>query len=224
MSRGVIYLVHDAKSTAQAERSMASLWAVAPGTAVLVLGTATAPQPSNDRRMRYELMSPDGSESPRTSYAPAKTLLARVSPFEESLFVEANCLFESPPTAGFAALAKWDVVVSELAVGSVGTLCHADEEVAWTAEWLGSAHVIQIDAKMLLWRQSSTTKELFSLWIEESRRFSASDERLALLRALLRSEAVYQVMPHTWTRPADDGDYDVLSFGVTPSGQTEGCE
>jgi hypothetical protein len=56
---------------------------------------------------------------------------------------------------------------------------------------------------MLFWRRCPALFGLMRLWSEEWQRYGDWDEQVALLRALMRSEALFLVVPFTWNTLRD---------------------
>jgi hypothetical protein len=51
---------------------------------------------------------------------------------------------------------------------------------------------------MFFWRKNEATSKLFDLWSEEWQKYKGWDEQVALLRALLKSDALFLNVPFTW--------------------------
>jgi hypothetical protein len=203
-SRGVIYMVWGDRAIADADESICSLWTVAPGLPVLVVG---------DEAARGHYQGHGGVQFVQVDIDPfdrsqpigfqfragrVKPLLYRLSPFDQSLYVDADSDFRVSPDRAFDLLERWDFVVAETETRTVGSSIAHSRESAWTAEWLGTPHLLYHNSGMLFWRRGEAVERLFDLWSEEWLRFQGWDEQVALLRALLRSDALYLTVPHTW--------------------------
>jgi len=205
MSRGLIYICWGEKAIREAEESMASLWQVAPGLPVFVVGDEAAEQHFRRQgklagfaRPNVDPFQPDRAAGFQFLAGRVKPLLHGLSPFDETLYVDADSEFVASPALGFALLAKWDFVVAETETRSLANGIAGTRECHWTAKWLGTPHLLYHNSGMLFWRRNEATARLFALWAEEWQRFEGWDEQVALLRALLRSEALYLTVPHTW--------------------------
>jgi hypothetical protein len=203
-SRGVIYLCWGEPATLQAEASMHSLWKVAPDMPVLVVGDGEACR-YFDGQVRVQACEVDvdpfdGEHLFGFKAGRVKPLLAGLSPFERSLYVDAETEFKRSPDEGFALLDKWDFVIAEAETRSLAATHPAanQQEPGETAEWLGTGHILYHNSGMFFWRKNDATRELFDLWAEEWQRYGGWDEQIALLRALLRSDVLWLNVPFTW--------------------------
>lgn len=211
MSRGVVYMAWGDQALEQAERSIESLRKAAPRMPVLVVGDAETAKRLAGRR-GVECVTPavepfDRGRQPGVQFLAGrvKPLLYGLSPWDETLYVDADSEFEASPAVGFELLGVWDFVLAETENRSLVDSIAGAEESKWTAEWLGTPHLLYHNSGMLFWRRGPAVERLFGLWAEEWGRFGGWDEQVALLRALLRSEALYLTLPYTWNcreRPA----------------------
>ncbi|MCJ7529807.1 MAG: glycosyltransferase family 77 protein [Anaerolineales bacterium] len=137
-----------------------------------------------------------------------KPLLAEISPFEKTLYVDAETEFKISPAIGFDLLDKWDLVIAEAETRSLGTTfpsnhCEADK----TAAWLKTPHILYHNSGMIFWRKNEATSRLFDLWSEEWLKYKGWDEQVALLRALLRSDVLFLNVPFTWNCRGPQGAF-----------------
>ena len=217
MSRGVIYISCGPDSVASAKLSMASLWSMAPAMPVLIVGDREATAYfCHDARVTCHEVQTDQARGAEFLAGYVKPLLAALSPFDESLYVDTDTRFQNAPAFGFGMLARWDVILAEMQAVSVLDSVGGRAETEWTAEWMGTPDAVYHHSGMLFWRRAPVVRAFFNLWAEEWKRFQDSDGQLALLRALLRSEAVYHTVPHTWNfRSTIDSTFRSLRFGLT---------
>ena len=199
---GVVYMTWGRKAIDEAEQSAASLWRHAPEMPVLIVGDGEAERhfAARDRfqftRVDVDPFASDGAHGFMAGRI--KPLLAELSPFEWSLYVDADTDFQSSPAWAFELLRRWDVVVAETETRSLVDTIAGRSESTQTAEWLGTPHILYHNSGMLFWRRNEATAGLFRLWSEEWLRYGQWDEQVALLRALLRSQAVFLTAPFTW--------------------------
>jgi hypothetical protein len=196
---------------------MLTLWTVAPEMPVLVVGDRDASAHySGDRRVTCQEVGIGPFQGTDFLRWYVKPLLPGLSPFESSLYVDADTLFEDSPACGFDMLDRWDVVLAETQTGSL----HSSTEstaTKGTVEWLGTPHCIYHSSGMLFWRKVLSATMLFDLWREAW--LQNHDEQLALMQALLRSEAMYQTVPYTWhSRMTPEGAFLHHRFGTKPAG------
>ncbi len=197
--RGVIYICWGAPAVADAQKSMASLWKHAPDMPVFMVGDAEATAHFAGKPLvtAYHL-DIDPFRAKEFLAGLVKPRLAALTPFEWSLYVDADTEFQASPDVAFGMLERWDLVVAETETRSLLNSIAGRKETQWTAQWLGTPHLAYHNSGMLIWRRNAATARLFELWSEEWKRFQNWDEQVALLRALLRSEALYLTVPHTW--------------------------
>ena len=202
--RGVIYMCWGQQAISQAEQSMLALWQHEK-LPVAVTGDAEAAAYFEGRPLVTTILvetdpfDENGRRGHKFMAGRIKPLLAKLSPFEQTLYVDADTVFKSSPKAGFGMLELgWDLIVAETQTRSLVDTIAGPSESKWTAEWLRTEHLLYHNSGMIFWRRNERTDRAFELWGEEWLRFQNWDEQVALLRALLRSEAVFQTVPYTW--------------------------
>jgi len=198
MNQGVIYMCWGKKAIMQADGSIASLRRQAPDMPVFVVGDREAERHYNNRTpfslVDVDPFRPDG----QFMAGRIKPLLYELSPFKQSLYIDADSTFVASPDFAFKLLDRWDFILAETENRSLIDTIAGPGETTWTAEWLGTPHLLYHNSGMLFWRKNEAVKELFDLWSEEWLRFQNWDEQVALLRALLRSKAIYCHVPYIW--------------------------
>lgn len=201
-SRGVVYMCWGDPAIREAEASMRSLWRYEPGMPVVVVGDEQAVENFSDKRVTVQVCDTDPFTSASLFGFKAgriKPLLAGLSPFDQTLYVDAETEFKRSPSIGFDLLDRWDFVIAEAETRSLATTFPDNRtEADQTAAWLGTPHILYHNSGLFFWRRSSAVARLFDLWSEEWNRYSGWDEQIALLRALLRSEVMWLNVPYTW--------------------------
>jgi hypothetical protein len=183
---------------------MASLWTRAPGLPVLVVGDQEAEAHFGGRPgvrcATLEVDPYDRTRAARVQFLAGrvKPLLYGLSPWDQTLYVDADSAFRADPALGFDLLERWDFALAETETRTLQDSIAGAEETLWTAQWTGTPHLLYHNSGMLFWRKHERVQRLFQLWAEEWARFEGWDEQVALLRALLRSEALYLTLPYTW--------------------------
>ena len=127
-----------------------------------------------------------------------KPLLYELSPFDLTLYVDADTYFQASPNEGFRLLDKWDIALAETQTRALAQGIAGQDECNATADEFGTGLLLYHNSGMIFWKKNERVAALFKLWSEEWRRFGGWDEQVALLRALLRSEALYLTLPYTW--------------------------
>ena len=204
MSTGVIYMTWGQNAINEADNSMASLRRIAPGMQVFIVGDCIAekhyshPKWSNHVQFKHVDVDPFGPDG-RFMAGRIKPLLAKLTPFDHNLYIDADTVFVRHPNIGFGFLDKWDVLVSETQDRSLNDTIAGYQESKWTKAWLETGAPLYHNSGMIFWRKNEVTERLFDLWSEEWQRFSDWDEQVALLRAILRCDNVLvQHTPYSW--------------------------
>jgi hypothetical protein len=211
IERGVIYLCWGEPARREAEASMRSLWKREPDIPALVVGDGEAMAHFTGReRVLLHPCEVDPFSS-QTAFGfkagRIKPLLAGISPFERSLYVDAETEFKISPKIGFELLERWDFVVAEAEIRSLANSFLDHTEADRTAAWLKTPHILYHNSGMLFWRKNDVTAHLFELWASEWLKFKGWDEQIALLRALLQSEALFLNVPFSWNCRGPKGAY-----------------
>ena len=197
--RGVIYMAWGQNAIEQADVSIESLREVEPDMPVMIVGDLVSETHYRGRSdVQFRRVDVDPFVGPQFMAGRIKPLLYALSPWEQTLYVDADTEFLVSPRVGFDLLAKWQFVVAETQTRSLTDSIAGPAETRWTADWLGTPHLLYHNSGMLFWRRSVAVEQLFELWSEEWKRFQGWDEQVALLRALLRSDALYLTVPYTW--------------------------
>lgn len=202
--RGVIYMAWGKNAIEQAKQSIGSLRRFLPKMPVMVVGDEETCQAfEDDPSIETTCCDVDPfDETQKKGFqflaGRVKPLLDKISPFERTLYVDADTYFQQSPTEGFKLLDRWDVALAETQTRNLGEGIAGKKECAVTAEALGSRLLLYHNSGMIFWRKNERTKALFELWSGEWLRFGGWDEQVAFLRALVRSEAIYLTLPYTW--------------------------
>lgn len=117
-----------------------------------------------------------------------KTDLLNLSPYEETLFLDADTRIHQNPEVGFRALSEgWElVIVPSLHQDAHRPLWHLkEEEREFTFQALGTYSPMMLNSGVMFFRKCDRVANFFKLWHEEWLRFKDKDQG-ALLRALHR--------------------------------------
>lgn len=196
-SRGVIYMVWGGKAALAAMTSIETLRKVCPEMPVMVLGDHdTAPL----ENLQVELMHLDLDPFRGAHFLAGrvKPLLYGLSPWDLTLYVDADTKFRQAPDAGWALLKQWDFLVAETGNRSLADQLCGPGEAEYSREMFGVRDLLYHNSGMLFWKRNKRVERLFELWSEEWTRFVGWDEQMALLRALARSEAIFLTLPFSW--------------------------
>jgi hypothetical protein len=112
-----------------------------------------------------------------------KTCLAQLSPYQETLYLDADILPRQPLTQLWDYLDQGDMAMVRDRQPTIADCDHiADDEKRYTLGQLPS-HTPQYNSGVMLWRKSNLTQSLFQQWQAEWQRFQKHDQ-LALVRAI----------------------------------------
>ena len=213
MSDGVIYMAWGENACRQAEESASSLARQDISYSVAVVGDKNTGSWFKDRPgvqfIQVDVDPFDYSQAKAYKFLAGriKPLLAGISPFDRTLYVDADTMFKRSPKIGFDLLDRWDLVVAETETRSLTEGIAGAHECKQTAEFIGSRHILYHNSGMIFWKRNERTSRLFDLWSEEWKRFSGWDEQVALLRALIRSDVMFLTVPHTWNCYRSEDSY-----------------
>ncbi len=121
-----------------------------------------------------------------------KPRLYQVSPFERTLYIDADTTFIKPIQAGFELLDQYDVAVTEenLTLKELynkklaGWEINIQERDLTVIETGGVSTRKFINSGVIFFRKNNQTEKLFDDWHSEWMRFQQWDEQLALMRAM----------------------------------------
>ncbi len=169
---GVVYIAYGDPARREAGYGIASLRAVHPDLPVAVIGEAPI---AGTRFIPWERQDAGARW--------AKVNLGRLTPFEDTLYLDADTRVRAPLMAGFDALQDgWDMALTTSANQECDWLWHVSEaERARTEAQVGRA--LQLQAGMMFWRTNAATARLFERWAAEWQVWRGQDQA-ALLRAL----------------------------------------
>jgi hypothetical protein len=120
-----------------------------------------------------------------------KTQLAKLTPYQETLFLDADTVVHKPFTLLWNALRKHDIALGRDRNPTLGAANHAtQEELQYTLRLYPRA-APQYNSGILLWRQTPAMARFFAAWHQEWARFGDIDQ-LALTRALAQTRSVPQ--------------------------------
>lgn len=203
-SFGVIYMAWGENAVRQAEESIWSLRRQERGMPVMVVGDEAAEshflkvRQVQFQRVDVNPFNENRSKGFKFLAGRIKPLLAGISPWDQTLYVDADTCFKRSPMVGFSLLDRWDVVIAETQTRSLAPGVVGEKEARATAAEIGSEQILYHNSGMIFWRRNERTDRLFDLWSEEWLRYGDWDEQVALLRALIGSEAVFLTVPYTW--------------------------
>jgi hypothetical protein len=188
--RGVLYIAYGDKARSQAQLSLLTVRHHAPGLPVAVV--SDRPLPGADRHIDH----PEADRGARTQ----KTSMYRLSPFGETLFLDADTELKSAPTAGWKLLQYVDLVLAQdfnrnFADNKWPHL--NQEEVAETNRILGTRQHMYFNSGVIFFRRNERVEAMMSAWHEEWKRYGLHDQ-MALLRAIHRCPVRIAPLREPW--------------------------
>ncbi|WP_181357579.1 putative nucleotide-diphospho-sugar transferase [Stenomitos frigidus] len=126
-----------------------------------------------------------------------KTRLNAYSPYQETLFLDADILPLQPVADLWADLNESDLAMVVDRLPMVSLCDHiAQEEKAYTLQRL-PGNTVQFNSGVILWRDSLATQALFQQWHKEWQQFQKHDQ-LALIRAIKAVQIPVMKLPMTY--------------------------
>jgi hypothetical protein len=208
-SIGILYMGFGAKAAAAISKSMASLRSIGLSIPVCVVGDTEV---NGAQFIPWEGESPfDGTQLKNFQFRAGrvKPFLYGLSPYQRTLYIDADTEFISDIMPGFEMLRDCDMALAEEAL-SLGKLYNkpragweiniAERDVT-IAELGGDPHKKFLNSGVIFFRKSEAVDWLFAEWGTQWRRFEQWDEQLALMRAIVKCSLNYKALPIDWNHP-----------------------
>jgi len=190
MSKGVLYVAYGEKARAQAQLSLLTVKRHAPGLTVAVV--SDQPLAGADQHIHH----PEADKGARTQ----KTSMYRLSPFDLTLFLDADTEVLATPAVGFKMLQYVDLVLAQDSkrIFADNNWPHLNqEEIAYTEQILGSRQHMYFNSGVIFFRRNERVEAMMDAWHEEWKRFSMHDQ-MALLRAIHQHPVRIAPMRFPW--------------------------
>jgi hypothetical protein len=132
-----------------------------------------------------------------------KTSLNTLSPYQETLFLDADILPLQPISELWDHLSSSDFAMVADRLPTLDLCDHiAEEEKAYTLKQLPK-ETVQFNSGVMLWRDTAATQTLFQQWHQEWQKFQKHDQ-LALMRAIATTQISVTKLPNRYnTSPRD---------------------
>jgi precorrin-6B methylase 2 len=231
---GIIYMAFGAKAAKGVEQSVASLRKLGLEFPVTVVG--------NNRVeglgfREWQGQSPfDATQKPNFQFRAGrvKPFLYDYSPYDWTLYIDADTEFLQDITAGFRSLAEQDVAIAEerLTISQLYNKMQAGWEIniqeqRQTLREIGHDERF-LNSGVIFFRKGKKTKQLFEVWAREWQRYQQWDEQLALTRAIYQIKGLeVKRLDTDWNCPQRNDSKTIVIFhnygrGVVRSGWKEG--
>lgn len=221
MINGVVYIAFGEKAKAEVEKSIASIKDISISVPIASVGDAEIPGTYFTSWDNPPPFSGGGKLSFRAGEV--KPFLYKLSPFQNTLYLDADTIIKKDFTAGFDYLKENDICVS-YHVKPTGEPWYVDEifgnpklsppisdtsikERDATQKMIGDRRMPFINTGVIFFRTSNATKAFFETWYEEWKIFSGWDEQMAAHRAIVRCpETKVMLLPPIWNQKYENED------------------
>ena len=122
-----------------------------------------------------------------------------LSPYESTLYLDADTRVRGDLSAGFGVLADgWEMAIAPSPRqhgDALGNCSERDRDATW--ETYGTRWLLALQGGVMFWRRCEAMSRLFAAWREEWARFRQMDQA-ALLRALWQVPVRLWLLGHDW--------------------------
>ena len=186
---GICYVAYGEKAVQSCEVSLKSAKKIHPGIQVAVISDHKIP--GADVSILQDEMDVGAREY--------KTQVYQYSPFEYTLYLDADTIVVGHLQAGFAALeAGWDVAAALDYRQTIGRIDHLPQnDIDACVSMIGTGEYPHLNTGMLFFRKCPEVKALYSLWHREWEVFHYRDQG-AFVRAVFQSEAKVWTLAWQW--------------------------
>lgn len=208
ISRGVIYLAVNHRDYLEAALiSAIALRHQDPKLSITILSNVPALEHLIVDRYRITLQSLGESVAAKDLILSRslKTQVNHYSPYQESLFLDADILPIRSIDGLWYYLDQVDMAIAEDRLSPIHLCDHiAREELEFTLSLL-PRNTTHFNSGVLLWRRTEVTDRLFSYWHREWQRFQQQDQ-LALARAIDATQTAVSKIPRSYNISPRDAE------------------
>ncbi len=205
---GIVYMAFGEKAAKAVQRSMATLKRIGYSYPVCVVGDT--PVDGYEFR-RWEGMSPfDPTQKKNFMFRAGriKPGLYELSPFDRTLYIDADTEYLQDIYAGFGMLDDCDLVATQeyLTVGELynkflaGWEINIEERAQTIKEGIPGTDRF-VNSGVIFFRKNDRVKTLFQNWSKQWMRFQQWDEQLAFMRAIQHSHVMVKYLEPMWNDP-----------------------
>ena len=129
----------------------------------------------------------------------AKVMMDQWSPYDHTLYLDADTIVRGDVTPGFRYLADgWDVAIASSTNQGERLLWHCSaEDKAETIARSCTQEILQLQAGVFFFRKSPAVAQMFAAWRAEWEQFKEQDQG-ALLRALVETPVRIWILGWPW--------------------------
>jgi len=208
-SIGIVYMGFGPKAAHEIQKSMASLRNVGLKIPVCVVGDTPV---HGAQFIEWTGQSPfDASQRRNFQFRAGrvKPYLCGLTPYQRTLYIDADTEFMSDITAGFKKLNQCDLALAEelLCIGQLynkplaGWEINIIERDATIKELGGDPKIKFLNSGVIFFRKCAEVEMLFQEWGRQWLRWQQWDEQLSLMRALHQCPVKYEALPVDWNHP-----------------------
>ncbi|MCB0196370.1 MAG: hypothetical protein KDJ65_30740 [Anaerolineae bacterium] len=185
--RGVIYVAYGEKALSEARLSIKSLKKHNPSLSVTVIADQALP---GVNWIEFDKPGPGARW--------AKLMIDVLSPYEQTLYLDADTRIHGDITAGFEILRDWDIAIAPSARQGTDCLGHLPgDDKQRTLEQIKMKQPLNLQAGVLFFKKSIQVSRLFDQWrVEWS--ISKDQDQGALLRALWKAPVKVWLLSGEW--------------------------
>lgn len=208
MTRGAIYMVFGEPAARDARASIDSLRQFIPDFPIIVVGDTEIEGAEFVKWEGPYPYRPKVCHHFHSGYI--KPELYRLSPYDQTMYVDADTLFVGNPEVGFDLLDRWDIAVPTHVTGhDVGTLyqvpladwaINVKERMGTVEEW-NDGDVPFWNTGIVFWNRCEQIERVFAAWTAEWDRWQEWDDQLSLMRAVYKNPCRVCVLPIEWNSP-----------------------
>jgi hypothetical protein len=208
-SIGILYMGFGERAAMEIRRSMATLKDIGLEIPVCVVGDTPV---EGAQFIQWEGQSPFDPEQRENFQFRAgriKPFLYQITPFERTLYIDADTEFISNIMKGFELLSQYEMALAEelLSLGQLynkpraGWEINIQERNATIEELGGDPKKKFLNSGVLFFRKCPAVEALFDEWGRQWLRWQQWDEQLSLMRAMHQVKVHYKALDANWNHP-----------------------
>jgi len=206
---GIVYMCFGAKAATEVRKSMASLRNLGVSIPVCVVGDTPVKGAQFIEWTGESPFDPNQRQNFQFRAGRIKPFLVGLTPFERTLYIDADTEFMSDIVKGFGFLGEYDMALAEELL-SIGKL-YNKERAGWEINIAERDQTIKelggdpnrkfLNSGVIFFRKNAQVTALFEAWHSQWLRFQQWDEQLALMRALHECPVKYKALSVDWNHP-----------------------
>lgn len=211
-SIGILYMSFGEKAAKAVSKSLASLRDIGLDVPISVVGSTPVEDTQFIEWTGESPFDPTQAKNFQFRAGRIKPHLYELSPYQRTLYIDADTEFMGDILPGFEFLHDFDMAVTEetLTLGQLynkklaGWEINLVERDATIEELGGDAKMKFINSGVIFFRKSPYAEKTFNEWAVQWARFQQWDEQLALMRAMTKCQGSYKALSVDWNHPHRD--------------------